>query len=117
MFSRKKIQRIPHPAYSPDVAPNDFFLFGYIKRKLTEYNIHDRQSLQSAIADIFDEIGQKTLMAVFETWINRLEWSCIESMWKETDLPNSNTVRPLICIKTLSVTFEFAPQLWKATRG
>jgi hypothetical protein len=36
--------------------------------------------------------------------------SCIEPMWKEIDLPNSNTVRPLICIKTLPVTFGFAPK-------
>jgi hypothetical protein len=43
-------------------------------RKLTEYDITDRQSLKSAIAHIFDEIGQETLIAVLETWINRLEW-------------------------------------------
>jgi hypothetical protein len=33
----------------------------------------DRQSLTSAITHIFNEIGQETLMAFFETWINRLE--------------------------------------------
>jgi hypothetical protein len=42
MSSHKKIQRIPHPAYSPDVAPYDFFLFGSIKPKLTGANIPDR---------------------------------------------------------------------------
>jgi hypothetical protein len=26
--------RMPHPAYSPDSAPSDFFLFGYLKSKL-----------------------------------------------------------------------------------
>jgi hypothetical protein len=69
----QKIRRIPHPACSPDFAPSDFFPFGYIKRRLGEYNILDRQSLKSAITHIFDEIGQETLMTVFETWINRLE--------------------------------------------
>jgi hypothetical protein len=73
MSSRKKIQRIFHPAYSPDLAPSDFFLFGRLKRKLTEYEISDRQRLESAIIYIFDGIGQKTFIAVFETWINRLE--------------------------------------------
>jgi hypothetical protein len=24
----------PHPLYSPDLAPSDLFLFGYVKRKL-----------------------------------------------------------------------------------
>jgi hypothetical protein len=56
------------------LAPCAFFRFGHIKRKLTEYNIPDRHSLQKAITHICDEIGQETLIAVFETWINRLEW-------------------------------------------
>jgi hypothetical protein len=69
----KKIQRTPHPTYSPDLAPSDFFLFGYIKRELTEYHIPDRESLKSAITHILDEIGQETLITVFETWISRFE--------------------------------------------
>jgi hypothetical protein len=74
MSSRKKIQRIPRLADSPDLAPSDLFLFGDTKRKPTEHDIPDRQSLTGAIIHISNEIGQKTLMAVFETWINRLEW-------------------------------------------
>jgi hypothetical protein len=50
-----------------DLAPSDFFLVGYIKRKLREYDITDPQSLKSATTYLFDEIGQETLMAVFET--------------------------------------------------
>jgi hypothetical protein len=52
MSSRKKIRRIPHPAYSPDLAPSDFFLFDHIKRKLTEYDIPKRPSLKSAITTV-----------------------------------------------------------------
>jgi hypothetical protein len=44
MSSHKKIQPIRRPARSPDLAPSDFFLFGYVKRKLTEYNLLDRQT-------------------------------------------------------------------------
>jgi hypothetical protein len=57
MSSGKNIQRILHLAYSLNLAPSDFFLFGYVKRKLTEYDTHDWQSLESAITHIFDEIG------------------------------------------------------------
>jgi hypothetical protein len=64
MFSRKTIQRIPHPADSPDLAPSTFFLFGYIKRKLTEYGIPDLQSLKSAITHNFDEIGREILITL-----------------------------------------------------
>jgi hypothetical protein len=57
VFTQKKIRQIPHTASSPDLAPSDFFLFGDFRRKLTEYEIRDRQSLKSAITQIFDEIG------------------------------------------------------------
>jgi hypothetical protein len=45
---------MPYPVYSPDLAPWEFFLCASIKRKLTEDNIPDRQSLKSAITHIFD---------------------------------------------------------------
>jgi hypothetical protein len=73
MSSHKRIQRISHPAYNPDLAPSDFFLFDYVMQKLAEYDTPDQQSSERSIAHIFDEIGQKTLTAVFETWTNRLE--------------------------------------------
>jgi hypothetical protein len=73
MSSRKKIQWMAHLAHRSDDAPSDFFLFGHIKRKLTEYDIPDQQSLTNPITHIFHEIGQETFIAIFEIWINRLE--------------------------------------------
>jgi hypothetical protein len=29
-----RARRVPHPAYSPDLAPSDFFLFGKVKAEL-----------------------------------------------------------------------------------
>jgi hypothetical protein len=65
---------MPHPAYSPDIAPSDFFLFGFLKEKLPEYHIPDRESLKSTIMHIFSEMPEETLVAVFETWPKRLKW-------------------------------------------
>jgi transposase len=73
-LSRTKAKRVPHPAYSPDLAPSDFFLFGFLKTKLQEYDIPDRETLKSAISDIFAEISEDTLISVFEAWIKRLKW-------------------------------------------
>jgi hypothetical protein len=70
----EKIQWIRHPAHTLNLALGDFFLFVYIKRKLTEYDIPDRQSSKSTITHIFDEIRPETLEAVFETSTNRLDW-------------------------------------------
>jgi hypothetical protein len=30
----KNLKSAPHPPYSPDLAPSDFFLFGHVKRLL-----------------------------------------------------------------------------------
>jgi hypothetical protein len=73
-FRTTKIKRIPQPSHSPDIAPSDFFRFGYLKEKLTEYDIPDREKLKLAITHIVSEIGQETLITVFGTWIKRLKW-------------------------------------------
>ena len=38
-------QRAPHPPYSPDLAPSDFFLFGYVKEKLGGQSFKTREEL------------------------------------------------------------------------
>jgi hypothetical protein len=51
---------MPHPAYSPDCAPSDFF-FGTVKTELQNYEIHGREDLILAIRAIFDEIPKAKL--------------------------------------------------------
>jgi hypothetical protein len=65
---------VPHQAYSTDLAPNDFFLFGFVKTSLPEYDGPDREGLQSGIRQIFAEISQDMLISVFEAWITPLTW-------------------------------------------
>jgi transposase len=69
-----KAKRMPHPAYSPDLAPSDFFLFGYVKGKLTDYQCETRDELKAAISEIFGGIGKETLHRVFLEWMKRLKW-------------------------------------------
>jgi hypothetical protein len=35
----------PHPAYSPNLAPSDFYLFGYVKQFLSGCQFADQDSL------------------------------------------------------------------------
>jgi hypothetical protein len=69
-----KAKRLPHPVSSPDLAPSDFFIFGYLKEKLTAFHCTTRDELKSAIITIFNEIDTETLLAVFNSWLERLEW-------------------------------------------
>jgi len=42
-------KREPHPSYSPDLAPSDFFLFGYLKGKFNDHSFETQEQLYEAI--------------------------------------------------------------------
>jgi hypothetical protein len=42
-----------HQVYSPDLAPSDFFRFGYIKGKLSDSNCESLADLLNAMTEIF----------------------------------------------------------------
>jgi hypothetical protein len=69
-----RARRVPHPAYSPDNTPSDFFLFWIVKIGLQNYEIHSRQDLILAIRAIFDEMPKDILNSVDVSWIKRLKW-------------------------------------------
>jgi hypothetical protein len=66
-------RRVPHPAYSPDFAPSDFFLFGPVKAELQNYKIYNREDLILALRAIFDQISKEALISVYVSWIERLK--------------------------------------------
>jgi hypothetical protein len=66
-------RRVSDPAYSPDLPPSDFFLFGTVKAELQNYEIHSREDLILAIRAIFDQISKETLISAYVSWIERLK--------------------------------------------
>jgi histone-lysine N-methyltransferase SETMAR len=76
-ISRNGMKRAPHPPYSPDLVPSDFFLFGYMKRKLIGYRAESESELLVRIRVILAEIPRPVLNAVFLEWMNRLQ-KCID---------------------------------------
>jgi hypothetical protein len=60
-----RMKRAPHSPYSPDLAPSDFFLFGYVKRKLMGYHAERLSELLIQIRIILSEIPREALNAVF----------------------------------------------------
>ena len=67
---------MPHPPYSPDLAPSDFWLFGYLKQQLNSYS--DSKSLQQAVTKAMRAISQDEFRKVFNHWIERMKL-CIEN--------------------------------------
>jgi hypothetical protein len=68
-----RAEQLPHPAYGPDLAPNDFFLFGYLNGKLSDSNCEIRKDVQNAITEIFTGVDHEVLRSIFESWVNGLK--------------------------------------------
>jgi histone-lysine N-methyltransferase SETMAR len=47
-----KIERAPHPVYSPDIRPCDFWLFGFLNEKLKEQKLSTSDELIEAVTTI-----------------------------------------------------------------
>jgi hypothetical protein len=62
----------PYPPYSPDLGPSDFYLFAYVKHRLSGYAFADIDSLLRAVSDILGGIEKVTLEGVFRNWMERL---------------------------------------------
>jgi len=68
-----RMKRTPQPPYSPDIAPSDFFLFGWLKEQLTHHQIADEDGLFEAVDEILGTLSVETIRSVFHEWIRRLE--------------------------------------------
>ena len=67
------IKLVPHPAYSPDLAPSDFFLFAQIKKELRGIRFPDVGALQVAIDTAIGNIPQfEFAHAMEQSWRKRL---------------------------------------------
>ena len=66
------MDRAPQPPFSPDIAPSDFYLFGYIKKMLQGHSYNTQDDLLSAIMEILNDISPDVLKNVFLHWHERL---------------------------------------------
>ena len=71
-LDEKKIKRLPHPPYSPDLAPSDFFLFGYLKMKLEGCVFEDEEDLFMKVKNILYSIPSQYFIDAYTNWIERL---------------------------------------------
>jgi hypothetical protein len=74
----------PNPPYSPDLAPSDFYLFGYVKRCLPYLSFEDADQLLAAVEGVLEGIEKVTLQIVFLEWMDRLR-KCIATNGEYTE--------------------------------
>jgi transposase len=64
---------VPQPLYSPDFAPCDFFLFGYLKQHLEGKHLTREDQVITAVSEVFDKIPLQTFQNVMDDWQYRLK--------------------------------------------
>jgi len=77
-LATKQITVLKHPAYSPDLAPNDFFLFLKIKEILKGRYFDDIDDIRSNTTAALKAIPQNQFQNCFEGWTRCWHW-CIAS--------------------------------------
>ena len=77
-LKKEKVTVLPHPPYSPDLAPCDCFLFPKLKAFLAGRKYQSRQALGSAIHQYLITVPKSAYHDAFKKWIHRLKL-CISS--------------------------------------
>jgi len=78
LLATKQITVLEHPAYSPDLAPSDFFLFLKIKEIMEGRNFDNTDDIRSNMTAALKAIPQNQFQNCFEGWTRR--WHhCIAS--------------------------------------
>jgi transposase len=67
------VQLAPHPQYSPDLTPSNFFLFGHLKSQMIGREFNSPEDLIRWIRAAFLRISRDTSERVFDEWIDRVE--------------------------------------------
>jgi hypothetical protein len=63
---------VRQPPYFPDLAPCDFFLFGYLKHHLEGKHLTMEDEVIAAVREVFDKIPLQTFQNVMDDWQYRL---------------------------------------------
>jgi hypothetical protein len=64
-FNQNRMKSAPHPPCSPDLAPSDFYLFGYVERCLAGLSFEDIDQFLTSVEDVMEGIEKVTLQEVF----------------------------------------------------
>lgn len=73
----QSVELMGHPPYSPDLAPNDFFLFPTIKKKLRGQRFPTPEDAVDAFKNHVLEVPQSEWLNCFENWFKRMK-KCID---------------------------------------
>jgi hypothetical protein len=65
---------IPHPSYSPDLAPCDFFLFPKMKLRLKEDRFDMTEEILAESQEVIDTLTFENFQGCMKSW--DILWNC-----------------------------------------
>jgi hypothetical protein len=71
-FDKHHIARLPHPLYSPDLSPCDFWLFGLLKGIPKDREFHSHDEIEEAMTMAWNNLTFDEVQNVFHNCVNRL---------------------------------------------
>ena len=72
-LAQNDFEVVAHPAYSPDIAPCDFYLFGALKSALAGRHFSSTAEISGALTNYFRGVSGATWRKVFDDWVARME--------------------------------------------
>ena len=70
-LTKMGIKTVPHPLYSPDLAPCDFRLFPKLKENLRGYRYETIEEVKEAVTKIIDTLTQEDFHGAFQKVLER----------------------------------------------
>ena len=72
------IKTVPHPPYSPDLAPCDFWLFAKPKEKFRGCRFVTIEDMKAAVTKVIDTLTKEDFYWAFQRLLERYN-KCIEA--------------------------------------
>jgi len=77
-LAKRNIPVLPHPPYSPDLDPCDFYLFSMLKLKLKGHHFGTTENIQKVVTDELHTLTENDFRYCYDQWKKR--WNhCVTS--------------------------------------
>jgi hypothetical protein len=75
-FEKHHVSRLPHPLCSPDMSPEDFWLFGIgmLKGVLKDHDFNSSDEIEEVTTKVWNRLTFDEVQGVFHNWMSRLAW-------------------------------------------
>ena len=102
------IKTVPHPPYSPDLAPRDFWLFP----KLTDCRYETIEEMKGAVTKVIDTLTQEDFHGAFQKLLVRYKCIVAGGNYFEGDKSFICVLSIKVPIRKKSVNLSYVPRIY-----